>query len=80
MQKRQVQRTRVLKDAKIILDSHSSLFSCTVLDLTNLGACVRLPPSVGFPDSFALSFDSGRSSRQCQVVWRNKDKVGISFG
>jgi hypothetical protein len=80
MQKRQVQRTRVLKSAKIILDDHSSLFDCTVLDLTNLGACVRLPPSVGIPDSFDLSFDFGRSSRRCQVVWRTEDTVGISFG
>jgi hypothetical protein len=38
-ERRQVQRTRVLKGAKIILNNRSSLFDCTVRDLTNVGGC-----------------------------------------
>jgi len=66
-ERRWVQRTRVLKGSKIVLENHSSPFDCTVCNLTNLGACVQLPSSVGIPDAFALSFDSGRSSRRCRV-------------
>jgi hypothetical protein len=79
LEKRQVQRTRVLKGAKIILDNRSSLFDCTVRNLTNLGASVHLASSVGIPDVFALSFDFGRSSRRCRVIWRTENKIGVAF-
>jgi len=80
VERRRVQRTRVLKGAKIILNNRSSLFDCTVINMTNLGSCVCLPSSIGIPDSFALSFDGARSSRQCRVVWRTENKLGLSFG
>jgi hypothetical protein len=38
-ERRQVQRTRVLKGATIILNNRPSLFNCTVCNLTNVGAC-----------------------------------------
>ena len=79
-ERRRVQRTRVLKGAKIILNNRSSLFDCTVINLTNLGSCVCLASSVGIPESFALSFDRARSSRPCRVIWRTEKKLGISFG
>jgi hypothetical protein len=77
--RRRVQRTRVLKRAKIILNNRSSLFDCTIINLTNVGSCAYLPSSVGIPNSFALSFDHARSSRQCLVIWRTENKLGISF-
>ena len=78
--KRRVQRTSVLKDAKIILNNHSSLFDCTVINLTNLGSCVNVPSSAGIPNSFALSFDRACSSRRCRVIWRTENRLGVSFG
>ena len=54
--RRRVQRTRVLKDATIILHDCSSVFDCTVLNITNLGVCVEVPSSVAIPNAFALSF------------------------
>jgi PilZ domain len=79
LEKRQIQRTRVLKGAKIILDNRSSLFDCTVRNLTNHGASVHLASSVGIPDVFSLSFDFGRSSRRCRVIWRTENKIGVVF-
>jgi hypothetical protein len=78
--KRRVQRTRVLKGATIISNNPSSLFDCTVLNLTNVGACVYLPSSIGISNSLALSFDRARSSRRCRVIWRTENKLGVSFG
>jgi hypothetical protein len=80
LERRRVQRTRVLKVANIILNNRSSLFDCTVTNMTNLGSCVCLPSSIGIPNSFALSFDRARSSRPCRVVWRTESKLGVSFG
>jgi PilZ domain len=79
--RRRVQRTSVLKNAKIILRSGASVFDCTLLDLTNLGSCLALTsPGAGVPDAFELSFDHAVSSRKCHVIWRSEDKLGVSFG
>jgi hypothetical protein len=78
--RRKIQRTSVLKSAKIILSNSSSLFDCTVLNLTNAGSCIALTLPVDLRDSFELSFDNGLSSRTCRVVWRSNDTLGVSFG
>jgi hypothetical protein len=78
-ERRQVQRTRVLKGAKIIFNDRASVMDCTVRNLTNLGACAQLASSLGIPQSFDLTFDSGRSNRKCQLIWRTENKLGISF-
>jgi hypothetical protein len=79
LERRRVQRTRVLKGAKIILNDRASLFDCTVHNLTNVGASVHVPSTIGIPEVFALSFDFGRSTRGCRVIWRADDKLGVSF-
>jgi len=78
--RRAVQRTRVLRNAKIILDRRTSLIHCTVLDLTGCGACLSLAATYRLPETFELTFDYGRSRRPCQVRWRTDDKIGVSFG
>jgi len=78
-ERRQVQRTRVLKGAKILFNDRASVIDCTVRNLTNLGACAQLASSLGIPQNFELSFDAGRSNRKCQLIWRTENKLGISF-
>jgi hypothetical protein len=77
--RRLVGRTRVLKNANIILNNSSSLCDCTVLNLTNVGSCISVAPFVNIPSSFALSFDRAFSIRECQVIWRAENKLGVSF-
>src|ERR1700685_3436437 len=78
--RRRVQRTSVLKSAKIILNSGASLFDCTLLNLTNMGTCIALASPRDIPDSFELSFDHAVSSRKCSVIWRSENELGLSFG
>jgi hypothetical protein len=78
--RRRVQRTRVLKDATIILHDCSSVFHCTVLNITNLGVCVEVPSTVGIPNAFVLSFDRARTCRQCRMIWKSDNRLGVSFG
>jgi hypothetical protein len=78
-ERRQVQRTRVLKDAKILLKNSSALLDCTILNLTNMGSCLSLESSTSIPNSFDLTLDRAISSRACRVIWRNDDKLGVSF-
>jgi hypothetical protein len=67
-------------DAKIILNDRSSLFDCTVRNLTNCGACLEIASPIGIPQQFEISFDRGRSSRPCTVIWQANDQIGIEFG
>jgi hypothetical protein len=70
---------QVLKDVTIILHDCSSVFECTVLNITNLGVCVEVPSSVGIPNVFGLSFDRARTNRHCRVIWKSDNRLGVSF-
>ena len=77
-QKRQNSRSRVLKGAKIIVGA-SSLLDCVVRDMNNSGARIKIPNAVDLPDKFVLAFEDDRFRRQCRVMWRTLNEVGIEF-
>jgi hypothetical protein len=80
MEKRRAkQRSRVSRDAKIILGHASPIISCTLHDLTNSGACLSLTGTEVLPETFELTFDHGRSCRPCRVRWRIDNKLGVAF-
>jgi hypothetical protein len=77
-ERRAVQRTKVLRNAKIILDHRASVISCTV-NLSGQGACLSVAGTYLLPETFELTFEHGRSRRQCRVIWRTSDKMGVAF-
>jgi PilZ domain len=78
-ERRDVQRTRVLRSAKIIVPRRSPVIHCTVQNITSGGACLKLANTYGLPDSFDLTFEHGRTRRACRVAWRTNDQVGVTF-
>ena len=72
-------RTRVLRNAKIIVPRRSSVIYCTVENITGGGACLKLASTFGVPETFDLTFEHGRTRRSCRIVWRTNDKLGIAF-
>ncbi|HXQ82740.1 MAG TPA: PilZ domain-containing protein [Xanthobacteraceae bacterium] len=77
--RRYVQRTKVLRGAKIIVPRHSPVIHCTVQNITDGGACLKVANTYGLPQTFELTFESGRTRRACRVVWRTHDQLGVSF-
>ena len=77
--RRAVQRTRVLRSAKIIVPRRSPVIHCTVQNITSGGACLKLANTYGVPQTFDLTFEHGRTRRSCRVVWRTDDKLGVMF-
>ena len=77
--RRRLPRTRVITSAKIMLYDVTALYDCETRDLTNLGACLALPSTLGIPSLFELTFDFARSARPCRVVWRTKYFLGVFF-
>ena len=77
--RRAVQRTKVLRNAKIIVPARSPVIHCTVQNVTSGGACLKLANTYGVPETFDLTFEHGRTRRPCRVVWRTNDKLGVAF-
>jgi hypothetical protein len=77
--RRTVQRTRILRNAKILVPQNSPVIHCTVQDITSAGACLTLATTSGLPATFDLTFEHGRTRRFCRVMWRTRDRVGVRF-
>jgi hypothetical protein len=77
-ERRRLQRTKVLRSVKIILD-HSPMVSCILHNLTSEGACLSVANTDCLPDNFELTFERGRTRRQCRVMWRTQTRLGVSF-
>ena len=78
-ERREIQRTRILRGAKIIAPCRSPIIHCTVQNITGGGACLKLANTYGVPESFELTFEHGRTRRACRVVWRTADQLGVAF-
>ncbi len=77
--RRAVQRTRVLRCAKIIVPRRSPVIHCTVQNITGAGACLKMANTYGVPPTFDLTFEHGRTRRSCRVIWRTENMLGVSF-
>jgi hypothetical protein len=67
------------RDALLVLRGQDGVFSCLVRDVTNSGASIRLERLNVLPLEFDLSFDGLRTLRECRLVWRDVDVIGVSF-
>ncbi|MBN8912210.1 MAG: PilZ domain-containing protein [Rhizobiales bacterium] len=77
--KRVAARKRVLKGARIVYNDRSSTLSCTVRDLSDTGARLRVPQGQAVPSQFDLLIDVDGFEAPCTVVWRRGEEVGVTF-
>jgi hypothetical protein len=78
-ERRALGRTKILKGALIFFSEIAGVHSCTVRDVTNLGAGIRTQDLNLVPLEFGLSFDNFRTVRMCRLVWRQDEFLGVSF-
>ena len=78
-ERRSVGRTRINRNALLFYPGRASVFACCVRDVTNSGAGVRLETLNVIPIKFDLSFDNFRTLRQCRLVWRESNFLGLAF-
>jgi len=74
---RRTYRRRVLKSATIEFDR--SAFSCTVRNISEVGAALDLPSSFGIPHEFQLVIETNQVTRQCRTIWRQENRIGVTF-
>lgn len=77
-ERRKIARHRVLKGARITFGDHRVSIDCTVRNLSELGACLKVPSPVGIPDAFDLVLTS-KSVVHCRVTWRKATQIGVEF-
>ena len=79
VERRRVTRKTLEQTVMLSLAGEVTITPCKMLNLSVLGACVRLKNTPILPTEFRLSFDDFRTSFDCRLVWRQEDRVGISF-
>ena len=79
VERRSIGRTKIAKGALLFFAGQVGVRACTVRDITNVGAGVRIQDLPALPLNFGLSFNSFRTSRRCRLIWRDGDFVGVVF-
>jgi hypothetical protein len=77
-ERRKLSRSRVLKGAKLIIGSASTI-DCVVRNVTNSGARIQIANTIELPKSLGLTFDGGYTVRACRVAWRSMIETGVQF-
>ena len=71
-------RHRTLKGGRVVTNAGYSTYDCTVRNMSDAGARLRVASIIGIPDAFELAMDDGRNI-DCRVVWRTETELGVSF-
>ena len=78
--KRQLARHRILKGGLLAVAGHHTAIACSVRDLTETGARLKLEDVAALlPDRFELIIEIDGLEAECQVVWRKGSEIGVSF-
>jgi hypothetical protein len=75
--KRMEGRQRKLKSASIVYNNLTSVYSCTLRNLSPTGACLTVTSPLTVPAEFELLIEGER--RPCTVAWRRADRIGVRF-
>jgi hypothetical protein len=77
-ERRKCSRMRALKGAKLIVGK-TQVFDCVVHNLTAQGARIEIPNTVPLPARLQITFNDGRLSRACRIVWREFSEAGLEY-
>jgi hypothetical protein len=76
-ERRTATRARQLKAGSIIFNGAKSVFTCTVRNVSDVGACLLVVSPLTVPAAFDLLVDGVR--RRCAVAWRSPDRIGVQY-
>jgi hypothetical protein len=72
-------RRRVLKSGTIAFNDRFSALPCTVRDLSETGAHLRVEGTINVPNTFLLIIDLDGLEANCEVLWRKDKDIGVRF-
>jgi hypothetical protein len=71
-------RKRTLKAGTIVFKSGGGI-SAVVRNLSDSGALLDVESVIGIPDKFTLFIEANQFKRECDVVWRLPNRIGVRF-
>jgi hypothetical protein len=77
--KRKSARRRTLKGAIIAYNDRHSTVACTVRDISQTGARLRLIGAISVPETFELLVELDGFEAGCEVVRRRGDEIAVRF-
>ena len=72
-------RKRVLKGAVAASNERRLTLPCTLRDISDTGARLKVSASVTLPDTFELIVEIDGLEADCEVIWRSASEVGVRF-
>jgi hypothetical protein len=75
---RRAARLRTLKGGSILFGVAPAI-DCIIRNMSETGAQLAVESPVGIPDEFTLLIRPERKKRNCRVVWRKADRIGVRF-
>jgi PilZ domain len=72
-------RHPLFKQARIAFNERQSLIDCALRNLSGSGACLEVVDHAGVPSNFELLIEGDDASRQCFLVWRSDNRIGVEF-
>jgi hypothetical protein len=79
VERRLIVRTKMQKGALLFFRGKTGVYSCTIRDVTKLGAGISASDPQIIPLDFELSLDGFRTARNCQLIWRQGAFLGVAF-
>jgi hypothetical protein len=77
-ERRKELRHRTLK-AGLIAFNRAGTIECRVRNLSPIGACLEVAGQVGIPEEFLLLVEHDRLKKNCRVIWRRPNQLGVEF-
>ena len=77
-EKRVATRQRVLKAGTIVFNRAGGI-SCTIRNMSKLGACVEVASQVGIPSDFTLLIEKDDVRRPSRRAWTKGNRMGVVF-
>ncbi len=78
-ERRRSVRMRTLKPAFIALEEWSSKINCTVRNISEGGARIRLERPLALPEFFLLKIATSGQLRRVRKCWHINDEIGVEF-
>jgi hypothetical protein len=77
--KRRSLRRRVLKGGIVAFNDRHSTLPCSVRDVSDTGARLRVTGSVSVPDTFELIIELDGLEARCEVIRRDGNDIAVRF-
>ena len=85
-ERRKVRRSNTLKAGLISLRNGSPI-SCTIRNVSSVGACLEviayfgIPEDIifGIPEDITLVIEGEKFKRPCRIIWRYHNRLGVIF-